>query len=177
MGRCLNLITALTAMMISPLSFAANKLTLPPENQQATEAPPPAQSFDKAAEALLLAISSGSFADVRELFFPENVFLELKAIAHPQTYYQQLMTWFAKDFENEKKKLAKDAPVKFKSFKRGSCRWKSIQSEANAIAYWSCYRNKIIFEQADKEQQIDIKTLINWGPNWYITHLGPIPKN
>jgi hypothetical protein len=62
--------------------------------------------------------------------------------------------------------------LKYVSFKRGGCKWKAIGTEYNKIAYWSCYRNRMIALADGKKIDLDLRTLINWGDKWYITHLG-----
>ncbi len=155
--------------------WAADDAAIPLENQQ-ENLRPTIQAFDARAQRLVKALHEGSFDDVKDLFFPEPAFLQLKAIARPGDYHRQLLTWFQNDFKREQDRLKNRGSIRFKALKGGSCKWKAVNTEANKIAYWSCYRKKIEVELGDKVEVIEVKALINWGPDWYITHLGPIPK-
>ncbi|WP_141735738.1 hypothetical protein [Oligoflexus tunisiensis] len=132
--------------------------------------------FDPKAQRLLTALEKGGFADVQDLFFPEPAFLQLKAIAKPADYYRQLVKWYEQDFAREKARFKNRGPLVFKAMKGGSCKWKAAQTEANSIPYWSCYKRKIELTVGGQPETIEVRALINWGRQWYITHLGPIPK-
>lgn len=153
----------------------AEEFVIPPENQD-EKLKASLDSFDEPAKRLLSALEKGSFADVRDLFFPESPFLQLKAIAKPADYYKQLVSWYEQDFNREQTRFRGRGPLQFKAMKGGSCKWKAPGTEANKIAYWSCYKRKIELTAGDKTEVLEIRALINWGRQWYITHLGPIPK-
>ncbi|HET9238358.1 MAG TPA: hypothetical protein VFO10_13945 [Oligoflexus sp.] len=153
----------------------ADEFVIPPENKdEALKAQ--IESFDSKAQRLLTALEKGAFADVKDFFFPEAAFLQLKAIARPADYYSQLVKWYEQDFTREQARFKGRGPLVFKAIKGGSCKWKAPQTEANRIPYWSCYRRKIELTAAGQNESIEVRALINWGPQWYITHLGPIPK-
>jgi hypothetical protein len=164
----------LLCFTLSPV-IHADEFVIPPENKdEALKAQ--IEDFDPKAQRLLTALEKGSFADVQDLFFPEPAFLQLKAIAKPADYYSQLVKWYEQDFAREQARLKGRGPLLFKAMKGGSCKWKAPQTEANRIPYWSCYRRKIEFTAAGHDERLEIRALINWGRQWYITHLGPIPK-
>jgi hypothetical protein len=161
-------------LLVSAELFA-DEFVIPPENKdEALKAQ--IESFDPQAQRLLTALEKGAFADVKDLFFPEAAFLQLKAIAKPADYYSQLVKWYEQDFTREQARFKGRGPLVFKAIKGGSCKWKAPQTEANRIPYWSCYRRKIELTAAGQNESLEVRALINWGRQWYITHLGPIPK-
>lgn len=164
------MLQSILTMILAQASFV-----IPPENQQET-LKASIQDFDPRAQRLLTALEKGQFADVRDLFFPEPAFLELKAIARPGDYYKQLMSWYEQDFAREQERFKGKGALVFKTMKGGSCKWKAPNTEANKIPYWSCYKRKIELKAGEKTETLEIRALINWGQDWYITHLGPIPK-
>lgn len=157
-------------------AHAAAAIDIPPENQQ-QGTPAAVQAFDGKAQRLLDVFASGEVSAADDIFFPREVFKELKAIAKPDAYYQELMKRYRADLMAEHQK-AKGTPLTFVSFKLGSCKWKAKGTEANSIPYWSCYRSKIKVKAGEgpaaKTSDIEIRTLINWGKDWYITHLHPM---
>jgi hypothetical protein len=164
----------LVTLLVSAELYA-EAFVIPPENQDET-LKAQIESFDPEAQRLLTALGKGAFADVKDLFFPEAAFLQLKAIAKPADYYSQLVKWYEQDFTREQARFKGRGPLVFKAIKGGSCKWKAPQTEANRIPYWSCYKRKIELTAAGKSEIIEVRALINWGRQWYITHLGPIPK-
>lgn len=112
------------------------------------------------------------------LFFPADAFDRVKGIKDPGAYHKQLLKWFAADIQRESSRLQTGGPWQVDSFKLGFCKWKEKGSEANALPYWSCYKSKLKLKNAKGETNlVEVRALINWGPRWYITHLGPIPKS
>jgi len=169
------LVLALLWSLSTPLANA-KELAIPAENQDET-LKASIEAFDAMAQRLLTALEKGSFADVKDLFFPEPAFLQLKAIAKPADYYSQLVKWYEQDFAREQVRFKDRGPLLFKAMKGGSCKWKAAATEANKIPYWSCYRRKIELTAAGQTETLEVRALINWGRKWYITHLGPIPKS
>jgi len=164
----------LSALLLSSGLFA-DEFVIPPENQdEALKAQ--IESFNPRAQRLLTALEKGTFADVKDLFFPEPAFLQLKGIAKPADYYSQLVKWYEQDFGREQARFKGRGPLVFKAIRGGACKWKAPQTEANRIPYWSCYRRKIELTAAGQNKIVEVRALINWGRQWYITHLGPIPK-
>lgn len=158
----------MASLSFTPVLFAA--IDIPSENK---EKPKVETIAPFNAAALVSAINENKVDET--LFFPAAAFQELKAIAKPLDYHKQLLSWYAADVKREHERLKK--PVSLVSFKLGSCKWKEKGKEANAFPYLSCYKSQLKVEDAEKKAQtVELRTLINWGKTWYITHLGPIPK-
>jgi hypothetical protein len=133
--------------------------------------------FDGRAQQLLKALEAGKPDEVSDLFFPAAPFEILKDIKDPLAYHNQLVKWYRADLQREHDRLKSKGPLTFVKFQTGRCVWKKNRTEGNKIPYWSCYRNKLVAkEQNEKEVVIEVRAIINWGKEWYITHLGPIPK-
>ncbi|MCX6128305.1 MAG: hypothetical protein NTX25_04480 [Proteobacteria bacterium] len=164
----------LVAGYISPLS--ANDFVIPVENQNDQHLAA-IQPFDAKAKLLLQAIEIGNIESVQELFFPQDAFLQLKAIAKPLEYYQQLVRWYKKDLQKESERFKGQGHLDFVAIKGGGCKWKAAGSEANKIPYWSCYKRRMEIQVGGKPASIQLHAMINWGGEWYLTHLGPIPKS
>ena len=154
-------------------SFAQGAADVPLENQKSGSIAD-IQSFDAKAQRLVETLNQGQFDAAVDLFFPLEAFKQLKGIAKPDAYHKQLLEWYRSDLEQEHMKIEKS--WNFVSFKLGSCKWKEKGTEANALPYWSCYNSKINVKNADKSGVIQVRTLINWGKEWYVTHLHPLPR-
>ncbi len=134
-----------------------------------------AEASEGLAKRLLEAIASDNPESVRDLFFPPEPFDILKDIKRPRDYHTKLVGWFIADIHREHSRLKEDVKIEFDRFTPGSCRWKPIGTEYNKIAYWSCSRNSIFVKAGTEKITIKVVSMINWGKNWYVTHLGPIP--
>ncbi len=171
----MRLVPYLGLLMSLTLPSLAMGIEIPAENKEQGKAPD-AASFESKAALLLQAIEKNDAELAAPVFFPKDAFVELKGIAKPEEYYQQLLGWFKDDIAREHERLVVQDPLKLVSVKGGSCTWKKKGSEANNIPYWSCSKTKMTIQVGAKTETLEVKTRINWGKEWYVTHLGPIPK-
>ncbi len=158
---------------VSPMALAAGEV--PAENQTAGKTPD-VSTFEAKAATLLNAIEKNDPDSALPVFFPKEAFVQLKAIDKPEAYYEQLVTWFREDIAREHERLVVQDPLTFAGLKPGSCKWKAKGSEANSIPYWSCSKTQILVKVGKKTETLTVHARINWGKDWFITHLGPIPK-
>lgn len=158
-----------------PVTPPPGKNSVPPENLKKGTMPSdgPAEAM---ARRILEAIVADRPDDVQDAFFPADPFDALKAIARPREYHDQLVKWYTADIHREHARIKNLGPLTFDGFKVGSCKWKAVGTEANKIAYWSCYRNHFYAKGPKDRVTFDLRAMINWGTAWYVTHLGPIPQ-
>lgn len=164
----------LTAAMLLQATSAFSQqqaLVVPSQNKEMGTLPP-MDTVDALAQSLFTALQNNDTKNSHSLFFPEAEFAVLKDIKDPLAYYKQLLDEYDRDINKQHTQLQIYKDLKYVSWKKGGCKWKAVGSEYNKIAYWSCYRNRIIAETAGQKIEIDIRTLINWGDKWFITHLG-----
>jgi len=166
--------------MFASLIFAAALLgpphvVVPREN--VTEGKLPSmESAEAMAKELLVAIQADDAASVSQYFFPKAEFTRLKDIPRPWEYHAKLMGWYVDDVSKKHREVKDAGALTYEGFKPGGCKWKAKGTEANRIAYWSCWKAKILARDAtNKAVSIEIRAMINWGTTWYVTHLGPIP--
>lgn len=65
--------------------------------------------------------------------------------------------------------LAEGRFSRFLMSRRGG--WVARRQEANALPYWACRHSFVYYRAGEREHRFEIRTLINWGPRWYVTHL------
>lgn len=155
-------------------SASAVTVDVPKENRSRGEMPGMAAA-GAMAELLVKAIDADDVKMAQGAFFPPEPFNVLKGIERPGEYFEQLRAWFEADVHRLHNRFKGAGSLTFESFKEGACRWKPVGSEANSLPYWSCSRNRILAHGAKAPAEIDVRTMINWGSSWYVTHLGPIP--
>lgn len=151
------------------------RIAIPEENdprrRDAPPRPPEGDLAERAAQ-LFAAIQRDDPASVRDFFFPREPFSVLKGIANPDRYWNVLIEHYERDIHELHASLPGIADGTFDRFvmsRRGG--WVEPRQEANALPYWACRHSWIYYRAGGREQRFEIRTLINWGPRWYITHL------
>ena len=165
------LLAAFVSVQMTPVFAQDSTIVVPPQNKEMGTMPP-MDSADALAQSLFTALQNNDSSTANSLIFPEAEFIALKDIKDAKYYYKRLTLEIIRDFSKQQDQLKTYKDLKYVSFKRGGCKWKAAGSEYNKIAYWSCYRNRILATADGKQIQLDLRTLINWGDKWFITHLG-----
>ena len=150
--------------------------TAPPEvpEENVTQGSPPAASAAEAgAKELIAAIAAGDPARARGFFFPADAFDLVKDLPVPARYHRKLVGWYDEDIMKEHRRFRK-GDWRFEKLELGRCRWKEKGTEGNKLPYWSCRGNFVTATDGNRKRRFEIRVLINWGRNWYVTHLGPI---
>lgn len=137
--------------------------------------PPGVESAFHGAQKLLNAFQSENPDLAMDFFFPASAFEKVKDSSNPSRYYQKLVQWYKEDIALESPRL-RDSAWQVIDVTLGNCKWKKPGTESNRIAYWSCTRNTVTVKADEKQRRFDIQVLINWGKEWYVTHLLPIRK-
>lgn len=152
----------------------ADSISVPPENR-VTEHPPPRPPVgDVLARAPMLfeAIVRDDPELARDFFFPRRPFSVLKGIADPDRYWLVLWRHYEQDIHalhGELNEVSSESYDRFELSRRGG--WVQRREEANALPYWAARHSWIYYRVDGRERRFEVRTLINWGPRWYITHL------
>jgi hypothetical protein len=164
------------AICVLTASFAhAQEIAIPDENaRDRREAPPRPAAGDADARAAVLfrAIQEDNPELARDFFFPREPFLVLKGIADPGRYWGILYGHYERDIHEMHGSLPQLEGASFARFvlsRRGE--WVERRQEANALPYWAARHNFVYYTNGEREHRFEIRTLINWGPRWFVTHL------
>ena len=145
-------------------------IEIPGDNKEGADRPD-FMAAEAMARTVADAIVTSKVEIAQNAFFPADAFVALKDMFEPEKYYIGLRKMFLDDIHKQNAKIS-DPSLLFSSFKPGFCKWKAVGSEYNRIPYWSCYRSKILLQSPKTKSSIEIRVMINWGKQWYITHLG-----
>lgn len=167
----------LAAGAVPSLAYAQRSwhgIEIPAENEWEGPRParPPVGDAAERAERLFGAILADDPEPARDFFFPREPFRVLKAIADPDRYWNVLWGHYERDIH----RLHEDIPAgatfeRLEMTRRGG--WVDRREEANAIPYWASRHDWIHYRVGEASRRFEIRTLINWGPRWYVTHLTP----
>lgn len=161
-------------LALSMITLAAHaQLAVPPENDPDADPPPPRPPVGETetrARELFDAIVADEPERARRFFFPRDPFLILKGIANPGGYWDRLYAHYERDIHELHATIPEGAAFeRFAPSRRGG--WVARREEANALPYWAMRHSFVHYRAGDREQRFEIRTLINWGPDWYVTHL------
>jgi len=49
--------------------------------------------------------------------------------------------------------------------------WVRVREESNRLPYWAQRHNSIVYRVGTEERRIEVRTMIAWDDQWFITHL------
>ncbi len=145
-------------------------------NLTAASTRPPDGDVSTRAEHVVRALTAGGSNDMAlDFFLPLDPFLAVKDMNGARRYHAQLVQMYRRDMDGYRAQFAPGATVEFVRFVRSNtCTWMSIGREANRLPYWSCYGSRLIVRVNRREVSLRVHVLINWGDQWYVTHLDRI---
>jgi hypothetical protein len=138
------------------------------------EAPPRPEIGDAAEKAARLfdAIVHDDPARAADFFFPRAAFVLVKAIPHPERYYDQLRRRFDTDIHALHAATPDLARAQFDHLElvtRGG--WVAAGDEGNRLPYWACRHAWLHYRVAAEARKIEVRVLITWDDHWYVIHL------
>jgi len=106
----------------------------------------------------------------REVFFPREPFLQIKAIPNPGRYYDKLHARFLQDVHTLHETLGQDARFeRFELSRRGG--YVRPGEEGNRLPYWAARHCFLHYRQGDQLKKFEVRVLITWQARWYVIHL------
>ena len=172
MTRTTLLLVCASLLLAAGGTLAQSDTEIPPENDWRGERParPAPGDAEERARALFDAIVADEPERARGFFFPLAPFRRLKGIADPERYWNVLLRHYERDIHALHEELPEGATFeRFEMTRRGG--WVERRQEANAIPYWASRHDWVYYRVGERERRFEVRTLINWGSRWYITHL------
>jgi hypothetical protein len=161
---------------IAVLVFARGEATAAPAAPSANEngALPPLSSDDLSGRASHLfdgiVRDDPKLAD--DFFFPRDPFVRLKDVADPGRYHQELVRAYHRDVHVLHARRRSWDGARFVAFELTSRpRWVKPGEEWNKIGYYRTFDAKLRYEALGKTHVLEIRTIISWDGQWYVTHL------
>ena len=179
MDRCrgLALTTAmLCALLVVTTASAEGDPWAPPEGQEASREEglphPKAEPSEARARLFVKALKENDPEVGLPFFFPRDTFGRLKAIKDPDRTYRRLLRVYKEDLAAMRKTLKRPDEVEFVAFKLGRQKnWIPRAKEGNAYPYWAVYKSTITVKDGERTRELPMRVMINWGDQWYVTHL------
>jgi hypothetical protein len=134
-------------------------------------------SFSHVIHDFWLALTTGNPNYAKPAFFPEKAYAQVKAIADPDSDWQDRLWYdFALDLAAVRPLIGKNAkllkivvPVQYAVWvPPGAC--------YNNIGYWHVPGSRVVYEQGGATRSFGIASFISWRGDWYLIHLGALTR-
>lgn len=159
----------------APAERGGARVEIPAHNRadlrQAPPRPPVGKANERAAR-LFDAIVHDDPSRALDFFFPRDAFLLVKGITDPGALYDRIQRAYVKDIHILHAELADLDKARFVRLELSRRRsWVVPREESNRLPYWAQRHNAIVYQVGKEERRIEVRTMIAWDDEWYITHL------
>lgn len=136
------------------------------------------KAFKNAIHDIWLAVTTGDPKYALPAFFPEKAYEQVKAIANPDSDWENRL-WY--DFTLDLAavhKLVKPgakltevnvAPQYFQWIPPGAC--------YNSVGYWHAPGSRVVYRQGGVTHSFGIASFISWRGDWYLIHFGAVVRD
>ncbi len=117
------------------------------------------------------------------IFFPESAYLQMKtgAISAPASDYQnRLVALFTMDLGTYQQALGTppaSAVLTGVEVDPSIAHWVVPGTCANHIGYWHLPNIRLVYSNHGTTSSFGVFSLISWRGEWFVVHLGPVPRN
>jgi hypothetical protein len=166
----------LSGVLLGTVSPAhAQVIEVPPENRAIrSEAPsrPPESEVQACGQRLFAAVVRDAPTMAADCFFPRAAFIQVKAMARPERYYDRLYRRFEADVHSlhrELNGLERAAFLRLELGRRGG--WVRPGEEGNRLPYWAARHAMLHYSVDGQPRKFEVRVLISWGTRWYFIHV------
>jgi hypothetical protein len=148
-----------------------------------TDAVPSAATpqFQSEMQALFEGAVTDSVSTALPAYFPEHAYLQLKAIANPESdYTNRLLHDFSLDLGAAHALFGADvASVRFVQVNVPSDygHWIPPGVCDNRDGYFEVANSRVVYEEDNQLRSFGIASMISWRGTWYVVHLGAILRS
>jgi len=173
-------LTTTVTTTVTTSTTPAPTTTTGPGSLPQTDAFPPAGTPQLSGEmaALWHGIVIDSVTAAMPAFFPEQAYIQLKAISNAASDYQdRLVGEFALDIGAAHALLGPDprsATLVAVNVPEQYGHWIPPGTCTNAIGYFEVANSRIVYQENGVTRSFGIASLISWRGVWYVVHLGAI---
>lgn len=161
---------------LAPAVALAQPAAIPPGNRADLTTPPPRPGpgdVEARARRLFQAIVTNQPSLAHDFFLSREAFRLIKGIADPDTLWDRLFRVYENDIRELHTQLGADAAraefVRFELSRRRG--WVRVREETNRLPYWAQRHNWLVYRVGNEERRIEVRTMIAWNEQWFITHL------
>jgi hypothetical protein len=135
-------------------------------------------AFADAVHDFWLAVTTGDPGYARPAFFPVAAYKQVKAIANPESDWQdRLWLDFTLDLAAVHKLVGKDATLVQVITPTQDEQWVPAGACYNSIGYWHLPGSRLVYRQDGVTRSFGIASFISWRGVWYLIHLGALVRS
>ena len=130
--------------------------------------------------ALWRAIRGGAAAAGLPAFFPERAYVQVKAIADPESDYRgRLIGDYSLDIAAAHALLggrARSARLIGVNVPQGYAHWVPPEACYNRVGYYEVPNARVVYREGGNVRSFGIASMISWRGVWYVVHLGAVTR-
>ena len=135
-------------------------------------------AFSDAVHDIWLAVATGDPAYARPAFFPVSAYKQVKAIANPESDWQnRLWLDFTLDLAAVHKLVGQDATLVKVIAPTQYEQWIPAGACYNSTGYWHLPGSRLVYREGGVTRSFGIASFISWRGVWYLIHLGALVRS
>lgn len=135
-------------------------------------------AFHNAMQDLWLAVTTGKPNLALPAFFPVTAYEQVKAIASPQSDWQNRLWYdFTLDVAAAHKLVGKDAKLVRVIVPNEYAAWVAPGGCYNSVGYWHAPGARVVYRVGSQLRSFGIASLISWRGDWYVVHFGAVLRS
>ena len=146
---------------------------------------PQTSAFPKTTDAafaaevhdIWLAVSTGDPGYAKPAFFPEKAYAQIKAIANPESDWENRLWYdFTLDVAAAHKLVKPGATLVKVEVPAQYAQWVGVGACYNSAGYWHVPGSRLVYRQDGTTLSFGIASFISWRGDWYVVHLGALVR-
>ena len=134
--------------------------------------------FHNVIADLWLAVTTGDASYALPAFFPETAYTQVKAIADPQSDWQDRLWYdFTLDVAAAHALVGSHATFVRVIVPAEDAAWVSPGACYNSVGYWHAPGSRVVYEEGGETRSFGIASLISWRGEWYVVHFGAVLRS
>lgn len=134
-------------------------------------------AFGNAMRDLWLAVTKGTARFALPAFFPEAAYEQVKAIANPQSDWQNRLWYdFTLDVTAAHHLVGGGAKLVKVIVPAQYAAWVYPGACYNSIGYWHVPGARVVYRRGGQLRSFGIASLISWRGDWYVVHFGAVTR-
>jgi hypothetical protein len=134
--------------------------------------------FRNAVADLWLAVTTGNASLALPAFFPEKAYVQVKAIADPESDWQDRLWYdFTLDVAAAHALVGHGARFVRLIVPAADAAWVYPGACYNSAGYWHLPGPRVVYQEGGETRSFGIASLISWRGEWYVVHFGAVLRS
>ena len=136
------------------------------------------QAFRNVVHDIWLAVTTGDPKYALPAFFPEKAYEQVKAIAYPDSDWEnRLWLDFTLDLAAVHKLVKPGARLTAVNVASQYFQWVPAGACYNNVGYWHAPGSRVVYREGGVTHSFGIASFISWRGDWYLIHFGAVVRD